>query len=251
VQKSNAITEDIDLRCAEYAMGVLEGEPLVRFEAQLASDASLRARVSEWEARFAQLPDPVSAGSTPPSTMSWDKLESRVFGRGASNTRDALPSVSFWKRLSLGLGAACVCMMGAMLWSGQHNDNRAALVTNAASAANAAHATCFVVLTDAAGAPRAVVHDEDAMRTLNVLPVVDSLAPAGAQPMLWIVSNDGALPVGALNTAGKTALRLEKAHMSALMAPGAKISVRFNATYGTTQGAEISGPIALLPAYKT
>lgn len=58
------LSEDDDLRLAEYALGVLDADERQAVETQVASDLKSAQRLSEWHTHFAPLLDEV-ASETP------------------------------------------------------------------------------------------------------------------------------------------------------------------------------------------
>jgi anti-sigma-K factor RskA len=255
MSNTEPIVDPLDALCAEYALGLLQGVDLMAFEKRLAQDRALAQRVAAWEERLGTMPVPTVVPISPPS-LKWEDVERRVFAQRAhaevSNAVAAHNDTSarWWKWLSTGLATVCVVTIGALAWT-LHHDRAATVVAHADIPS---HAQCYVVLTDSAGTPRLVVYDENAMRTLNVLPVGDGLTTVGSQPTLWIVSDEGAVALGTLNTSAKTLLQLQKPQMSALMARNARMVVHSNTEAPTgddAQGYRFSGSIALLPTTGT
>lgn len=68
--------EALDMLAGEYALGLLDGEDLLRAESLLAGDADFRSRVARWSGRFAPLLDEVELAS-PPSEL-WARVERSI-----------------------------------------------------------------------------------------------------------------------------------------------------------------------------
>lgn len=94
---------------AEYALGLLEGDDLTAFEAQLAIDPALRDEVAAWQTQFAAMTDDIDPVA--PSARVWSGINAAL---------GTAPRPSFWMRyapwLTGGLVAAGIA--AAVLFSG-------------------------------------------------------------------------------------------------------------------------------------
>ncbi|GAA4051287.1 anti-sigma factor [Parerythrobacter jejuensis] len=89
---------DTERLAAEYAMGLLEGEDLLRARGLQASDASFAAQVTRWESELGPLLDDISP-ATPRSDL-WAKIEAELAGATHEPSDIASNVVAFEKRLA-------------------------------------------------------------------------------------------------------------------------------------------------------
>lgn len=156
------LSEDDDLRLAEYALGVLDADERQAVETQVASDLRSAQRLNEWHSHFAPLLDEV-ASETPPA-YAWARIrDSLGHALQPVPTADPAPS-SIWRNLTLwrwfsaaGLAAALVMAVllvavlpgeddvppaGAMLTAALHSDDGMTVFT---ATLDASHSSLIVV----------------------------------------------------------------------------------------------------------
>lgn len=102
--------QDLQRRlAAEYVTGTLRAGARRRFAQWLRVSPSLRAMVSEWEARFGPLLD--GAREIEPPARVWQAIERRISG-AAARTESWWTNLVFWRAFStVSFGVAAVCAM--------------------------------------------------------------------------------------------------------------------------------------------
>lgn len=100
--------DEDDIRAAEYALRLLDGDGLRAAEQLMRSDAVFRSRVAEWEARLAPLAEDL-APETPSRNLKQD-LMTRLFAEAAPP--------SLWQRVGLwrGLSLASLALAALLGW---------------------------------------------------------------------------------------------------------------------------------------
>jgi len=94
---------------AEYALGLLEGEELLRARGLAASDAGFAAEVERWGERLAPMLDEIDEAEPPESV--WLRLQSALAGaQGDSNVVALRRKLGFWKGVSAAAAAAAASL---------------------------------------------------------------------------------------------------------------------------------------------
>ena len=105
--------DDDDMLAAEYALGVLQGEPRDAFAARLAGNPGLLAQVHFWEEHFTQLSQDIAPVAPPQHLLA--RIEHRLHGQRRSAQRASLwNSLGFWRGLAL---ASLVAAIAIGAWS--------------------------------------------------------------------------------------------------------------------------------------
>jgi anti-sigma-K factor RskA len=94
-----------DLKAAEYALGLLEGEELLEARGLAASDPEFAGAVEAWSERLAPMLD--EAGETPPREELWQRVRSAIAVERnvGSNVVDLQRKVSRWKGFTVAASA--------------------------------------------------------------------------------------------------------------------------------------------------
>lgn len=157
---------------AEYVLGTLRGAARRRFEAMMASDASLRDIVAQWEGWVNPLADRI--GPVEPPARVWKAIEARIGPRSAKGS--FWSNLAFWRAWGLvtsGVAAVLVAFF-AWLYTGPRGE------------------PVFVaVLTSATHQPMGVV----SMHSPNLLRVrvVHNWSSMGDKSLqLWVMPESGA-----------------------------------------------------------
>jgi anti-sigma-K factor RskA len=99
-----------DALVAEFVLGLLDRAEFEAFKRRLAAEPALRRAVVEWRVRFEGLD--IGFPETPAPASAWSRLESRLFGAGASATGGWWNSVSLWRGFTAAALAAVVVAVG-------------------------------------------------------------------------------------------------------------------------------------------
>ena len=105
------VQTDDDLRCAEYALGVLDTDSRRALEREAARDAALRENVDVWLARMTPLADSLSP-VVPPERV-WTRIQSDLgFVPSVGRVRGGWwDSLSLWRWLGIGAGIAALALL--------------------------------------------------------------------------------------------------------------------------------------------
>lgn len=104
-----------DLRCAEYALGVLDADARREVEQQMRDDPRINARVEQWQQRLAPLADEI--GEVTPAAYVWPRILAALDMQIDAPTRSAAATSrrtesGLWNNLRLwhwiGVGASAV-----------------------------------------------------------------------------------------------------------------------------------------------
>ncbi|WP_321797243.1 anti-sigma factor domain-containing protein [Caballeronia sp. J97] len=106
--------DDDDLRCAEYALGVLDADERAALEADVSRDPALQRALDAWQQRLASLADEVHA-IAPPERV-WTRIR-RDLGfmtpqPGAPARKRWRDSLSVWRGLTIGASVAALVLLG-------------------------------------------------------------------------------------------------------------------------------------------
>jgi anti-sigma-K factor RskA len=105
--------DDDDLRCAEYALGVLDAQERAALEAEVSRDPALQGALDIWQQRLVPLADEVRA-IAPPERV-WTRIR-RDLGfltpQGTPQRRRWWDSLSVWRWLTIGASAAALVLLG-------------------------------------------------------------------------------------------------------------------------------------------
>ena len=97
------IRDDDDLRCAEYALGVLDAQERAALEADVSRDPALQRALDDWHQRFAPLAEDIRA-ITPPERV-WTRIR-RDLGfmapQSAPEHKRWWDSLNVWRWLTIG-----------------------------------------------------------------------------------------------------------------------------------------------------
>ncbi|WP_299191339.1 anti-sigma factor [uncultured Erythrobacter sp.] len=109
------IERDDDVIAAEYALGLLEGEELLRARGRAASDAAFAERKAWWDAKLAPLTDEV-AGMEPGAHV-WDRIAAHIHsqaGQAGAEVIDLQSRLRRWQ-WTAGLTSAAAAVLAAVM----------------------------------------------------------------------------------------------------------------------------------------
>ncbi|VWD19069.1 anti-sigma factor [Burkholderia lata] len=126
---------DAELRCAEYALGVLDADARGELEQAVARDPALQATLDRWQQHVAPLGDDV-APVEPPGRI-WTRIQRDLGFFSAPSAPGAAPSGGWWNNLKLwrwvgiGASAAALGLLAVNLfWLREAPPERAAVAEN-------------------------------------------------------------------------------------------------------------------------
>ncbi|WP_250503447.1 MULTISPECIES: anti-sigma factor [unclassified Caballeronia] len=103
--------DDDDLRCAEYALGVLDARERAALEADVSRDPALRHTLDDWQRRLAPLADDVRAIA--PSPRVWTRIRRDLGFIAPQPKRERWrDSLNVWRWLTIGASVAALVLLG-------------------------------------------------------------------------------------------------------------------------------------------
>ncbi|MBX3481163.1 MAG: anti-sigma factor [Caulobacter sp.] len=220
-----------DLRAAELALGVLEGQAFDEARALARADQGFAEAVEAWELRLAGLAEGIAPVA--PSERVWTAIRSRLAQAPAND--NAWNNVGLWRGVTAASVAVAVVSLGVMLWP------RPAPVAPTTPPAIAAAAPYVALVSAPDGGPSlAAITVEADLRRIVVTPV--ALTEEQARSLeLWVVPADGSAPrsLGLVRAGTPTVL---KDIVLPVEARGAALAISREPEGGSPTGAP-TGPI--------
>lgn len=220
-----------DLRAAELALGVLDGQAFDEARALCLSDREFAEAVEAWELRLAGLTEGIAP--VPPADRVWAAIRARLVNAPAND--NAWNNIGLWRGLTAASIAVAVVSLGVML---APRPSPVAPTTPPAVAAVAPYVA--LVAAPNGGPSLAAITVEADLRRIVVTPV--ALTEEQARSLeLWVVPADGGAP---------RSLGLVKAGMPTVLnnivlpveARGAALAISREPAGGSPTGAP-TGPI--------
>lgn len=221
---------DTDHLAAEYALGLLDGEELLRARGMQAHDLEFAKAVSRWQEHFAPLL--INVPSSAPRADLWDSIEAEISTAPISGA-NVIPlesQVRRWK-MATGLASAAAAILLAFTFLPTQQAPVSALPAPAPLAASLPVGDTGLrlgvtyiadrqeLLVSAAGLSADGVHDHE----------------------LWIVTEDGAESLGVVSPGRVKRTSLDEA-LAEQLADGADLVLTREPLGGALQGAE-AGPV--------
>lgn len=199
-----ALTDELKLLAAEYALGTLEGTERQRAEALEASADDFRAAVDRWRAHLLALDD--TAAAQLPDPQLWARIEAGL-GARSPHVKPAPAALrnglAFWRGLALA-GSAMSILLAAVLWTGARQEARAP--------------SHVAVLSTPDGRAAAIINAY-ADGTAELVPLEQLAAPQGQTIEVWTqqAGMKGPVSIGRLDVARRIIFDLKS-----LGGPGGK-----------------------------
>lgn len=245
------LSDEDDLRLAEYALGVLDHEARAQVLQQAQDHPLFAAELAQWEHRFAPLIEDIEPVAPPPEV--WHRIQHQLgFDDAPLSPRSARSNgvwnnVRFWRWLGVGTSGAFVALIAAVattLVQFQSNDDRGLagwldrLRTPAAAPSNYRVAN----LVQTSGATAWIATLDVATSRLIVVPAGDSHIATDRAAELWLVPLEGKpVALGLLTNRGPAILTLPDAVAKAF-ADKSSLAVSLEPTGGSPTG-QPTGPI--------
>jgi anti-sigma-K factor RskA len=240
---STPADHDPELRCAEYALGVLDAPERQALEQAVRTDADLAATLARWERRLAPLIEDLTPIAAPARV--WTRIE-RDLGflgarqPGAASASAAAKAAGWWNDLRLwrfvGIGASVAALALAavnLVWM------RATPVTTQVASANP-----YMVATIAR--PDGVAHwtatFDQRRQDIVVVPAVKPTIEAGRATELWLIPpGEKPVPLGVFPADAPATLALS-ADVAARVSARAVLAVSIEPLGGSPTG-QPTGPV--------
>lgn len=206
-----ANSEHLDLLCAEYVLGTLDGPARRRFDALLAQRSDLRERLEAWDTRLNGL----ASGAAPvtPSPSVWEAVVHRIAPEPAQpGSRSAAASTTpFWRALALGSSATAAVLAILLLTNRPEPVEEPGYV---------------VMLRDRSESPVWVINASPAADKLLIKTTAETNVPEGKRCYLWLQppGSNERYRLGVLPDAGEAVMRLP-AELSSMMPGQLMVSV--------------------------
>ncbi len=185
--------EDSELRCAEYALGVLDAQERSGFERAAQADPAIAATLARWQQRLGPLAEDLSPMDAPARV--WTRIELELgFGSvqrapvKAASAKGWWNSLSFWRGVGIGASVAAIALVAVDVL----------LQREAARQESVAVAPANPYLVATLAPPDGVAHWTATVdvrrREMIVVPATRTAVPAGRATELWLIP-PGAKPV--------------------------------------------------------
>lgn len=169
---------------AEFALGVLEGDELVRAQGLVAADPAFRAEVDRWSDRLAPLFDEVAPVEPPAGVLGAVQNKIAALDRPSGNVVALRRRVSLWRGVA-GVTTALAASLATVLVI------RPDAFSPPVVAPAAAPAPLIAMLGDEAGGPRMVASWNPYHRRLMVTVAGETPAAVPGAHELWVIPADG------------------------------------------------------------
>lgn len=180
---TSSLSEDDDLRLAEYALGVLDADQRQAVDTRLASDPAYAQRLAEWHAHLAPMLEEIT-DETPPAYV-WARIRESLGHRlPSASAAELQPASTVWRSLTLwrwfsaaGVTAALVMAILLVAMLPTEDDVQPAESMLAAALQRDDGEIVFTATLDAS------------RRSLIVVPAGD-IAREGRDAELWLIAGD-------------------------------------------------------------
>lgn len=227
----NAPNDELELLAGEYVLGTLDAETRREFAQRLRSDLAARHAVHRWEQRLAPLA--MALAPVEPDAAVWDAIRRRI-----EPPARAPRWLAAWAALAT---AASVALAALLLTRGP--------TAPPPVTAERPAPTVYVALL--------AMRDADMHWTVSVLPERGRLRvraggtpppqAAGRSPELWLLADDGPVPVGLLPVSGEAELALPA---GAGLADGRQLAVSLEPPGGSPTGQPTGPVVAVAPVQR-
>ncbi|BAN26990.1 anti-sigma factor [Caballeronia insecticola] len=238
--------DEDDLRCAEYALGVLDAQERQAFEAAVSRDAALERTLEAWQRRFAPLAEDIRAVA-PPERV-WTRIR-RDLGfmsaqPGTAARKNWWDSLSLWRWLTMGASVAALVLLGVNFIG-----TRQAPQAPTTAAVPSDYLVATISRKDGAAHWTATV---DVRRgTMVVVPVALLSMPADRTTELWLIPpNAKPIPLGVFASNQPATMSLPP-QILAQMTAQAVLAVSDEPSGGSPTGAPTGPVLATGPMHAT
>ncbi|MEI6002226.1 anti-sigma factor [Paraburkholderia bengalensis] len=226
-----AFSDENDLRCAEYVLGVLGADERREIELASQQEPGMAESIARWQTRLMPLGEDIGA-EAPPSWV-WDRVQSRLGWTQTGRQVGLWNSLPFWRLTGL-VSAAAVCVLVVVLV-------RTALLDNAR--APSAGAQYLVATLGRRGAGQGWTATVDARHAqIVVVPPRDFAIAADRSTQMWMIP-EGSKPVslGVIDPQRPTVLPVSREQIESL-GPQTVFAVSLEPHGGSPSG-QPTGPV--------
>ncbi|MDR5880910.1 anti-sigma factor domain-containing protein [Caballeronia sp. LZ032] len=233
------LRDDDDLRCAEYALGVLDANERAAFEADVTRDAALQRLLDAWQQRLAPLAQDI--GPIEPPARVWTRIRRDLgFLSPQADVAQApgkrwWDSLSLWRWLTIGASVAALVLLGV-----NFNWTRQTTQAPATTAASSEYMVASIAPKD--GVPHWTATVDVRRARMVVIPAARVSLPAGRTTELWLIPpNAKPIPLGVFPSDQPATMSLPPEIMAQLNAQ-AVLAVSDEPSGGSPTGAP-TGPV--------
>ncbi|MFX1673986.1 anti-sigma factor [Paraburkholderia sp. A2WS-5] len=227
---------DDELRCAEYALGVLDSDSRRALEREVLRNAALRARLDTWLTRFAPLAADLPVIDPPPRV--WTRIQRDLGFLPISTTPRARGGwwndVGLWRWLGIGASAAALVLLAVNLVTLREVQRPAAVV------AQNGYMVATIARSDGVAHWTATVDVRRAR--MVIVPAVHPQVASGRSTELWLIPpGEKPIALGIFPSDAPASMPLP-AHILAQMSTRAVLAVSVEPQGGSPTG-QPTGPV--------
>ncbi|OJY20726.1 anti-sigma factor [Pandoraea sp. XJJ-1] len=236
--------QDDELRCAEYALGVLSAAE--RRELEQAADANplIQATLHQWQSRIARLAEDVEPIAPPPRV--WQRIQ-RDLGAVPDAPRTARPrpatwwdNLRLWRWVGLGASLAALALLAV---------NVVTLMPSRSPPAVTANAYMVSTIARQDGVAHWTATVDRRRSSMVVVPVVKPVIAAGRATELWLIPrNAKPIPLGVFASDQPASMSLSP-QILAQMDSNAVLAVSVEPPGGSPTG-QPTGPVVATGAIR-
>jgi anti-sigma-K factor RskA len=224
-------SDENDLRCAEYVLGVLSDDERREIELVMQQEPGMAESMARWQTRLMPLIEDIGDVMPPPHV--WDRLQSQLGWMGGERRAGLWNSLSFWRWTGLtSVVAACALAIVLTRTVSLHN-----------AAAPAAGEQYLVATLERQGAGAGWTATVDAQHAqIVVVPPRDLKVAANQSTEMWMIPH-GAKPIslGVIDTQRPTVVHVAQAQLQSL-GPQTTLAVSLEPHGGSPTG-QPTGPV--------
>ncbi|MDH6146892.1 MULTISPECIES: anti-sigma factor [Paraburkholderia] len=228
------IQPDDNLRCAEYALGVLDTDSRRALEREAARDAALRETLDAWLVRLTPLAESLPA--VEPSARVWTRIQHDLgFLAAAPPARSGWwDSLTLWRWLGIGASMAALVLLGVNFFAVHEMQQRAAVV------AQNGYMVATIARSDGVASWTATVDFQRA--NMVIVPAATPKIAADRSTELWLIpAGAKPIPLGVFSPGTPVSVQLPPQTVSRIVAK-AVLAVSLEPQGGSPTG-QPSGPV--------
>jgi anti-sigma-K factor RskA len=226
-----ASSDENDLRCAEYVLGVLGNDERREIERAIQQEAGMAESLARWQARLMPLTEDLADVNPPPHV--WNRLQSKLGWTRRERPAGLWNSLSFWRWTGL-TSIVAACALAIVL-------TRTVTQQNATAPAAGAHYLVATLERQGAGAGWTATVDPEHARIV-VVPPHDFAIAANQSTQMWMIPQ-GAKPIslGVIDTKRPTVVHVAQAQLQ-ILGPRTTLAVSLEPRGGSPTG-QPTGPV--------
>ncbi|QGZ65541.1 anti-sigma factor [Paraburkholderia acidisoli] len=187
---STPAERDPELRCAEYALGVLDAVERRALEREASADPSLAATLDAWQRRLAPLAEDVRPLAVPARV--WTRIERDLGWLPARRAADAPPgtwwdNLRVWRFVGLGASAAAIALAVVSVVELREAQQTEQVAQAPAQVQNASEGYMVATIARPDGIAHWTATVDLSRHEMVVVPAVKPTIAAGRATELWLI----------------------------------------------------------------